>query len=160
MNIKIITAFFTILFSVAAIAAQAQAGRQHHNPENLSKSWEVMQAYKISYLENNLNLTEEEGEKFWPQYHEYERKKKKIFKEIFAMMPERGEINKLTDEEIKGLILKKLEYDQELLDLEKEFYQDMFKILPVRKIAEYFKGEREYKRYLIDRMPPGPGKHP
>ena len=150
-----------ILISSMSLNAQRQDGR-HKRPDHeaMSKSWEVMQAYKISYLENNMNLTEEEAERFWPLYHEFERKKKRVFKEMFELFPQKDEVDTISDEKIEEIIKKKLDYDQELLDLEKGFYDDLFKTIPVRKIGEYFKGEKEYKRHLIGRMPPGPGNRP
>ncbi len=162
MKIKSISIFCTIiLLGIISLNTVAQNGR-HNRPDykSMSKSWEVMQAYKISYLENNMNLTDIESEKFWPLYHEFERKKKRVFNEIFNLMPQKEEIDTLSDERIKEIIEQKLAYDQELLDLEKGFYKDLFNTIPVSKIVEYFKGEKEYKRHLIDRMPPGPGKHP
>jgi len=159
--------FAVIALSITAIAVQGQTEdepRPRPDRESIGKSWEVMQAIKISYLEKNLNLTDEEADIFWPLYHEYERKKKNVFKDMLSEKPDPESIANLSDEEIKTLVMKKIAYDQELLDMEKAFYENLFKALPAQKIARYYHAEKNYKRHLIDRMPhdrrPGPDKPP
>jgi hypothetical protein len=58
----------------------------------------------------------------------------------------------MTDAEVEEQIKRHFEKKQRELDLEKELYQKLRKVLPVRKIVKLPAAEREFREALVKRL--------
>jgi hypothetical protein len=125
----------------ASIAAAAQ------NP-NREEREERLQAYRIAKFTEVLRLTPDEAQGFWPIYNEYLDNKEKAqdqykpFKQMDAQ----------TDAEVEEQIKRHFEFKQRELDLEKDLYQRLRKVLPIRKIAKIPNAEREFREQILLRL--------
>jgi len=72
MRTLIFALFISILF-FQSLQLNAQRDRNRH---------EQIQAMKIAYITERLDLSSEEAEKFWPIYNDYNDKKGEILHEI------------------------------------------------------------------------------
>lgn len=93
---------------------------------------EKIQALKIAFLTQKLNLTSSEAEKFWPVYNQYEEDIKSI----------RAGRN---DKDV-------LENEQKLLDVKKKYKPKFEKILGQEKVITLYNAEREFRDVLIKRL--------
>ena len=58
----------------------------------------------------------------------------------------------MTDAEVEEQIKKHFEKKQRELDLEKDLYQKLRKVLPARKIVRIPSAEREFREALVKRL--------
>ena len=117
--------------------------------QNESKNDKV-EAMKIAFLTNKLNLTAKEAQLFWPLYNEYNQKmdvlrraKKSEYDEI------KSKNSTPTDKEIESYMEEVFLTKQKELDLQKEYYNKYVKILPVKKVAQLYQAENQFKKELL-----------
>lgn len=110
------------LFLLAGLKAHAQ------EPHNTNKEQKIEALY-IAYISRELNLTEEDAQKFWPVHSQYD-------KEIRTLKLEASELDK----------------QQAILNIKKK-YQDRFsKILGPERTNEFFIKDGEFRKKLIERL--------
>jgi hypothetical protein len=93
---------------------------------------EKIQALKIAFITQRLDLTSAEAEKFWPLYNEYER-----------------EINNLRMSNKNGDVL---DNEQKLLNIKKKYSPSFEKVLGPQKLNKFFNAEKEFRNVLIKRL--------
>ena len=148
----------SVLFGLAL-----QAGAQEHLPppphEATEAQKEKIKAHKIAFITDHLNLTPEEAQKFWPIYNQHEEEREneiKDFRERFEMHPD--EIPTVSEEEAATFIEERLNHEQRMLDLRKQFHSQLKEALPAKKIMILFHVENEFKKQLIKRLGEFSGK--
>jgi Skp family chaperone for outer membrane proteins len=113
---------FTYIFLLLGTVAFAQPG-------NDPKKEQKIQALYVAYITQELKLTEDEAQKFWPVHAQY-------------------------DNEIKGLRAEssELERQQAALNIKKK-YQDRFtKILGAQRTNDFYIKDGEFRKKLIERL--------
>lgn len=117
---------------------------------------EEIQAQKIAFITQELRLTPQEAEKFWPVYNEYDEQRKQYEKgqleQVYGDVPE---LELLTDKEVDSIMLSKLDREQKMVDLRADYYVKFKKVLPVKKVYMLQKAEMDFKRILLDRIREG-----
>ena len=117
-----------------------------------SKSDKV-EALKIAFLTDKLELTSKEAQTFWPLYNEYNSKMEKLRKSKksdFDELKNKGE--NLTDKELETFINEVFNSKQKELDLQKEYYEKYAKVLPIKKVALLYQAENQFKRELLRKI--------
>ena len=133
------------LLSALLLACSATALAQPGNPEARS---ERIQAYRIAVFTEALQLTPEEAQGFWPVYNSYTDKREALQ----AQYKPSKQLEAMSDNEVEDQIKRHFEKQQKDLDLEKTLYQDLRKVLPLRKIARLPSAEREFRESLLKKM--------
>lgn len=111
----LLAVFFTYTFSY---------GQQNDN--------ERIQALKIAFLTERLQLTKSEAQNFWPVYNSYE-----------------AEVRKLRSSSKDGDVL---ENEEKLLKIRKKYNDSFEKILGKEKTNTLFSSEKEFRNILIKRL--------
>jgi hypothetical protein len=132
--------FFITIFTLSTFAfAQPEGG----------KRGEKLEALRIAFITERLNLTAAEAQVFWPVYNEHHNKQKEI----------RGQAkdaaknaDAATDAEIEKIIAAHFDTEQRLLNLQKEYYTQLKKVLPLRKIMKLHRAEREFKNRILEQI--------
>lgn len=113
---------------------------------------EKIKALKVAYITNELKLTTDEAQKFWPIYNTYDanqfnlrRKKTQTVLNKF----EDGGLDKLTDSEATVLVNQMESIDEELYLIKKKFVNDLQTVIPAIKIIKLKKAEDEFNRKLL-----------
>ena len=114
---------------------------------------EKIKAFKTGYLTQELDLSSEEAERFWPIYNKYE---KKIFElRVEKRKAERNRINALggpealTEEEAETILEDLFANESGVLNLKKELYQELSTVLSSKKRLKLFKAEADFNRRLL-----------
>lgn len=120
---------------------------------NMGRSNEI-EAYKVTYLKEKLDLTPEEARIFWPIYNAWtaeqsalrqERREKMIsFRKI-------TEIEDLSDTEVQNLITNELNFKQRDLNIERKYYMKLKSNLPIKTVGKYYRAQETFKRELLSR---------
>lgn len=124
---------------------------------------ERLEALKVAYLTQELSLTPQEAQQFWPLYNEMTQKMRDIRKEQRGNRKDaRENFDSMSDAELSEAIDKELEYEQLELDLKKEYNTKFRKILPIKKVAKLHAAEKGFRKELLKgardrrRIPGGP----
>lgn len=131
------------LIIIAAFASLLATGQNLLN--ELGERHEKIEAYKVAYYSRRMDLTPDEAKVFWPQFNAYEatirgihKKKRKAIHEVDQDVKD---INKLIDTHFG--------YEQNIIDVKRNFYQKLTSMLPPEKVMVFFKAEKEFTRKLL-----------
>lgn len=138
-----------------SFVANAQEGQQKNGQQGNNKKAkkEKMEAQKIAFITQEVNLTPEEAKVFWPIYNEYEAKRqdmRKAFKSPDYL--HKDEIDKLTEKEAAQILDNQLVEAQKFVDLRKEYHTKFKAVLPAVKVLKLYNAEREFQKMLIDKI--------
>lgn len=138
MKYLTITVCFLLLMSTIATA---------------QKRSEDLKAYKTAYLTEQLDLSPEEAEKFWPVYNSNQKEIKALkyeyHKKDLKKIKESGGIDALSDAEAKKFVENNMQYETKLIQLKKDFYKKLNHILSPKKILKLNKAEHDFGRKLL-----------
>ena len=110
-----------IAFLASFSFASAQNGRS-----------EKVQALKVAFITQKLNLTSAEAEKFWPVYNNYE-----------------NEIKSVRTSNRDGDVI---DNEQKVLDIRKKYRPEFEKILGPGRMNDVYSAERDFRNVLIQRL--------
>ncbi len=130
-----------ILLSVCATAF-AQPGRQ-------SKRDKVEQL-RIAFLSEELSLTVEEGQQFWPLFNAFEKEKKELkmsHKKLVMGMNEKG--SSITNSEVQKFVTEMEARRQSEAQLEAKFLHDCLPILGAERTVKLLQAEDKFRRALL-----------
>jgi len=126
--------------------AEARAERQNNKKEKI-------EAQKVAFITQKLNLTPEEAQQFWPLYNQFQSKIEELRKSRRReLMEAKGNIDILTDKEIEKLVDDEIVFKQKEIDLAKEYLPKFKAILPIKKIAKLYEAEEQFKRHLLNEL--------
>ena len=117
-----------------------------------SKSDKV-EAMKVGFITNKLELTAKEAQTFWPLYNEYNSKLEKLRKTKKSDFDDlKNKSENVTDKELEAFINEVFSSKQKELDLQKEYYEKYEKVLPIKKVALLYQAENQFKRELLRKI--------
>lgn len=113
---------------------------------------ERLEALKVAYLTEKLNLTPEEAQRFWPLYNEFEEKKGELRKQK-RDNESKTKLNffEMSDDGLSDAIDQQLDLEQQELNLKKEYNERFKKILPIKKVAKLYAAEHGFRKELLHR---------
>ena len=138
-------AVFKIIFlSLMAISAFAQ-DEELPQPQD-QKVRDKIEAARIAYITDQLQLTPGEAEKFWPIYREFAERRR----EIRQQMREARNANPgQTDQEA---VDQQFKMKQQELDLEKDYSGRLLKVISAQKLRTLPQAERKFRQMILDQI--------
>ena len=137
-----------LLLSLFLLSPLFIAFSQENRKADYEKRREEMKAKKVSFITENLSLTPEEAQKFWPLYNEMQEKKQQIHKELWQLRKEKkaGNVDYKKWNEVNiNAGLKEAE-------LEKEYFEKYKQILSAEKIYKFYQAEKEFQKQLLEKI--------
>ena len=138
--------FIKIVF-LCLVAVSAAAQDDEEVPQQEPKVREKIEAARIAYITDQLALTPEEAEKFWPIYREFVQKRRHIRLEIREA--DRNADPGKSDQEI---VDQQFKAKQKELDLEKDYSGRLLKVISAQKLRSLPQAERKFRQMLIDQI--------
>lgn len=90
-------------------------------------------------VKENLKLTEDEANKFWPLFDQYLAARSPIFEKRVSITEEfMMNYYAMDDATAKDLIDKAIQSQQDLMDVRKEYLDKMFEVLPAPLVGKFF----------------------
>ena len=129
----------TMILSLGTISSQ--------KPRD-GKMTDRIEAQKIAFITNTLELTPEEAEVFWPLYNEYSAKRK----ELKPQAKDRKNVNDMSEGEANEVIAFFFEDEQKRLNLQKNYYKRFQAAIPSSKVVKLHFAERKFKQKLLTKM--------
>jgi hypothetical protein len=106
-----------------------------------------LDAWHTAFLTSEMQLTTEEAQKFWPIYNEYKAEMEKLEKPVKAIGKT---IEQMSDAELRQMIYKELDNEQQRVNMNKKYVDRFLTILPAIKIVRLKKAEREFKKMVLE----------
>jgi len=106
-----------------------------------------LDAWHTAFLTSEMQLTTEEAQKFWPIYNEYKAEMEKLEKPVKAIGKT---IEQMSDAELRQMIYKELDNEQQRVNMKKKYVDRFLTILPAIKIVRLKKAEREFKKMVLE----------
>jgi len=104
-------------------------------------------ALKVSFITQRVNLTTQEAQGFWPVYNEYADKIKQTRRNFRTQY---GDINDFkTDKEADDYLAAELKLKQQELELHKEYFEKFKKIIGSKKTGLLRLAEDDFKKEII-----------
>lgn len=113
-----------------------------------------MEAQKISFITQELDLSPKEAERFWPVYNEHQDKKRTLRQD----RKRARDVLDLSEEEARQAVEDQLADEQALLDLKKEVADKYLDILPAHKVLALERAEMKFKKEMLLRLREHRGK--
>lgn len=120
--------------------------------QDFKEKREKIKALKVAYITEELNLTTDEAQKFWPIYNMYDDKQFNLRHQKMRSIVnkfEDGGIDKLTDKEATSLVNQMEAIDEELYLLKKKFVNDLQTVISAKKIIKLKRTEDGFNRKLL-----------
>ncbi len=134
---------FGTIMLLAAVALNAQQGRMNERMQD------KVEAYKIAFFTEKLQLTPEESMDFWPLYNQFENEREAL-KTRYKLEGRRIEL--MSDGEVEDFVNKQLEMEEQMVKIRRDYVQRFKKILPIRKVAMLQNIDNEFKRALLEEI--------
>jgi Spy/CpxP family protein refolding chaperone len=140
-----------VLFTVCIfLLSQSAIYAQQKQDNSTSDRWEKYKAEKVSFLTDNLDLTPQEAQKFWPVYNQMEKERweaQKIRRNLEQEM--RGAGDNLSNRKATELSKKFAQGLQKEADLMVQYNEKFLEILSPQKVLRLYKAENEFRMYMI-----------
>lgn len=121
-------------------------GTLHMTAQKDSDDRERIRSLKAAYITDQLNLTSEEAQKFWPIYNKYQRDRRSLYKREHAAIEN---LDQISEEEAQKMLLEYVKMEQEDYVLLRDFYRDLRKIFPAKRIIHLKKVEDDFNHRLL-----------
>ena len=128
-------------------------GQMEHPPKLSPEKRKEIEGMKVAYLTNQMDLTPEEAQVFWPVYNQYRdemdihrkegRKKYKDFK---------SKRSELSDDELVKQMEYKFDHDRQAIAIEEKYFKQFVEILSPQKVLAMMEAEEGFKRELLRKV--------
>jgi hypothetical protein len=112
-----------------------------------------IESLKIGFISNQLNLSPEEAERFWPVYNKFSDEMSKLKKNAkLNLVDEMGDASKMTNQEAEKQLQDMIQFKSNEVELIKKYSVEFKKVLPVQKVVMLYKAENEFKKELLKQL--------
>jgi len=134
--------FFSCVLLLGTTAV-AQDNRTQERTENV-------EAAKIAFLTDKMELTSEQAQKFWPLYNEYESKRRTLIRGYRSGY--RQDVDALSEQEAKARIDTMFLTKEKELELEREYATKYLRVISNKQLIKLYRGERDFTKMLLKRL--------
>lgn len=139
---------FLICYSTILFAQQPPPGEGPPRPAR-----ERVEAMKVGFLTQRLNLTAEEAKVFWPVYNKYQDELEVLRKSRREnLVNAKMNFDEMPEKDVEKAVDSELGFRQHELDLLKKYHVQFKQVLPIKKVAKLYRAEEDFKRELLDRI--------
>jgi hypothetical protein len=143
-NLKLLV----LLFSMLTVRTFAQERGKMDGDKR-----EKVEAMKIGFITQKLDLTPEEAKVFWPVYNKMSGELEAIRKNRRNDMRDAKEdFSTMTDKEVEKIVDNEIAFRQNELDIMKKYHGQFKQVLPIKKVALLYRAEEEFKRHLLSEI--------
>lgn len=126
------------------ISAVAQPGHDR------AKGRERIEALKIGYITEQLDLSSKQAKGFWPLYNAYEKERHQLRKGFYETFKDE---NPGADRHAaRDYIEANLDYQEQELAIKKEYKEKFLKVITPEQLVALYKAERGFKQMLIKEL--------
>ena len=140
-TIAVVMLALVLLFSASASEAQGLLTQK-----DIAAAKELVERKRNFVVIANLDLTEEEGKKFWPLYDEYRIKIREVRMrrlELIKNYAERFNADTVDEDFADDAILEFLDIQSDTVKVRKKYWKKFRRIIPASKAARFYQLENK-----------------
>ena len=137
---------FPIIFLLVASLSFSQGFKEKR---------EKVKALKVAYITEQLALTTDEAQKFWPIYNTFDENQSELRHEKMRAILDRfkpGNVEKLSEKDASNSLIQMEKIEEDLFNLKKKFIKDLQGVISAKKIIKLKKAEEDFNRELLKQM--------
>jgi signal peptidase I len=131
-------------FRVPGTSNQQNLRNNFNNIDN-SNGMHKIDKIKTDFLSDNMHLTADEAEKFWPVYNQYQR-------ELNPILHQKRQNMLNPQKSPQDVVKDNFDYDSKILSIKKHYNDEFSRVLPQDKLAQFYKSERMFNEEMINRL--------
>lgn len=135
------TSMRNIIFIAFSLIGILQVAAQNDDTHR-----ERIKSLKAAYITDQLNLTSKEAQDFWPIYNLYQKERRKLYRREHA---EIQNIEKISEQDADKMLLEYVKMEQQDYVLLRDFYRNLRKIFPAKRIIHLKKVEDDFNHRLL-----------
>jgi hypothetical protein len=112
---------------------------------------ERIQALKVAFITNQLDLSTGEAQQFWPIYNAYDYDNNKLRRQGFEKRKE-TDFEDLSENEAKTMLENMISLENQKHELREKFVNDLMKVLPAKKIIKLKVAEDAFNKRMLEEM--------
>lgn len=132
---NIIIVFILIMSTGASL--QAQDKKDHR---------EKIKALKVAYITQELNMSADVAQKFWPVYNSYECQRRDLHRREHIDF---DKVQAISESKAEEMLKEYLTVEKEEYVIKKQLFSDLKKILSARDIIKLHKLEEDFNKKLL-----------
>ena len=111
---------------------------------------ENVEAAKIAYITDKVELTADQAQRFWPLYNEYEAKRRDLMRNYRSGY--RRNLDEMSEQEAKARIEEMFDTKEKELALEKEYASRYQRIISTKQLIMLYRAERDFTKLLLKKL--------
>ena len=138
MKKRIMLIVLMMVFVLSSVSF-AQTDKNYDSSADIELLKTDLKAQKISLVKDGMELTKEEGEKFWPIYNEYQEEVGKLIDLKVKLIRDYAEhYEKMTNKKAEDLLDEAIDIDEKSAKLQKKYIKKIKKVLPAKKVVRFY----------------------
>lgn len=117
----------------------------NNNSVDNSNGMQKIESIKFNYLSDNMHLSNDEAERFWPVYNQYQ-------KELNTVLHQKRQNMMNSKRNSQDMVNDNLDFDSKILSIKKRYKDEFSKILSSDKLAQFYVSERMFNEEMIKRL--------
>lgn len=116
---------------------------------------EKIEAAKVTFFTQKLDLSADEAKVFWPIYNDYQREQDALRKAHYQKMisfRKVKDIDEMTDVEVQAFIYNDFDFKQRDLNIERKYYSKLRASLPIKIVGKFYRAQEAFKRELLNQF--------
>ena len=113
------------------------------------KAQEKMEAFKIAFFTEKLQLTPDESKVFWPLYNQFENERDAL-KDKYDLDGQKLEL--MSDKDVEAAIMQHVDMEEQMVKLRRDYIRQFMEVMPVRKVAMLQRIDNDFKRALLEEI--------
>ncbi len=125
---------------------------QHEPKDREQKMHERFHADKIAFISQEMNLTVEQAQVFWPLYNEYNAASDALHDDVMKALGTLRRHDDLSEAEACKAVNDLLTAQKKESDLAFEYTEKFKKVLPAKTVAAFFAAEDAFRTHLFKKF--------
>lgn len=113
---------------------------------------DMIEAQKVAFITQQIELTPKESQTFWPVYNEYKEKTRDLMKANRQQMMAYNKLSAPTEKQAEDIVDAQIVHEQKMIDLKKTYHIQFKALLPATKLVKLYKSEKDFNKYLLKQM--------
>lgn len=152
------TFFFSGLSALLLVAAQPAPAQVRPRPQPAGGRLTQLDNARIAFLTSRVALTQDQAQRFWPLYHDFVARRRDLNRSARLLRRAATTAN-LGDAQLRDNFNQDFALRQQQLNLEKDYFERVQKVLSLRQVAQLYQAERDFTKEVLRRVA-GPNAAP
>ena len=150
-----IISFLTLIMLYSSLVF-SQGHRGEKSPEMRAR----IEAQKISYITQQLELSPDEAQRFWPFYNEMSKNKNAFHLELRQLIRSlNGDSDNLSEDELIKISDRMADLKVEKAKMERTYHYKFKKVISAKQILDLHLAEKQFQGMLLRRIKGEGGRH-